>query len=124
MESSMQGFLTQALTMLAYQLPELIACSLVLALLRIRTRAGAAGRTLATTGALLMLVAALLRLALTLGQSWIIANMADGGMGDIGTSLAVASTVAVLLAVLSAVGLGLLGWGATQAMGMRQAHAP
>ncbi len=120
----MQGFLTQALTMLAYQLPELIACSLVLALLRIRTRAGAPGRRLALGGALLMLFTALLRLVLTLAQAWTLANMAGGNMvGDISTLLAVASGVAVLLAVLSAVGLGLLGWGAAQAMAARDAHA-
>ena len=47
--------LTQALTMLAYQLPELLAASLVLALLRTRTPAGAHGRRLAVAGAAVVL---------------------------------------------------------------------
>ncbi|WP_246193455.1 hypothetical protein [Pseudoxanthomonas suwonensis] len=115
--------LTQALTMLAYQLPELLAASLVLALLRTRTPAGAHGRRLAVAGAAVVLVASLLRLLAGFGQAWLITGGVAAMSGSLGTWLALYSAAALLLSVASAVGLALLGWGAVRAIGATTARA-
>ncbi len=108
--------LTQILTVLAYQLPELLAASLVLALLRIRTRAGTPGRRLAVAGVALVLVTGLLRLGVGVGQTWMLTNAMTTMPDSVGTWLAVYSALMLLLSVVSAVGLGMLGWGAIKAM--------
>ncbi|TWH16055.1 MULTISPECIES: hypothetical protein [Pseudoxanthomonas] len=114
---------TQLLTMLAYQLPELLAASLVLALLRIRTRTGAPGRRLAVAGALVVLLASLLRLLASLGQGWVLARGMAGGGESLGTWLALYSAAVMLFALASAVGLALLGWGALRAISAAGARA-
>ncbi|WP_233275232.1 hypothetical protein [Pseudoxanthomonas suwonensis] len=114
--------LTQALTMLAYQLPELLAASLVLAMLRTRTRAGAPGRKLAVAGAAVVLVSTLLRLLAGFGQGWVLAYGMSSGGGSLGTWLALYSVVALLLSVASAVGLALVGWGALRAIAAADAR--
>src|SRR5690606_32963051 len=104
--------LTQALTMLAYQLPELLAASLVLALLRTRTPAGAHGRRLGGAGGGGVLVASLLPLLAGFGQARLITGGMAAMSGSLGTWLALYSAPVLLLSVASAVGLALLGWGA------------
>ena len=108
--------LVQILTVLAYQLPELLAASLVLALLRIRTHADAPGRKLAVAGAALVLVTGLLRLGVGVGQTWMLTNAMATMQDSVGTYLALYSALMLLLSIISAVGLGLLGWGAIKAM--------
>ncbi len=115
--------LTHILTVLAYQLPELLAASLVLAMLRTRTRAGAPGRRLAVAGAALVLVSGLLRLGVGAGQAWFLARALETMQESVATWLAAYSAVMLLLSVVSAVGLGMLGWGALKAITGRDARA-
>lgn len=120
----MDGMITQALSILAYQLPELLAASLVLALLRIRSRAGTPGRKLAVAGTAIVLVAALLRLVVGFGQAWLLSRGLGSMPESVPTYLMLYSGLMLLLSVASAVGLGLLGWGALQAMTGDQARTP
>ncbi len=108
--------LTQILTVLAYQLPELLAASLVLALLRIHTRADTPGRKLAMAGTLLVLVTGVLRLGVGVGQTWMLTRVMATLQDSVATWLAIYSALMMLLSVVSAVGVGLLGWGAVKAM--------
>lgn len=73
----MDGFLTQLLTMLGYQLPELLACVAGVAMLLMWAPA-APGRPLALAGTGLMLAAAVLRGAMSAWQAWLIHSAADG----------------------------------------------
>ncbi len=111
----MDGFLTQTLTMLGFQLPELLACVAGAAMLW----TGAPrvpGRPLALAGMLTLLAAALLRLATSIGQTWLIHNAAAEGYASLSGRLAMFSALGILLGIASAVGLVLLVWGACKAM--------
>jgi hypothetical protein len=110
----MDGFLTQLLTMLGYQLPELLACVAGVAMLAMWVPA-APGRKLALAGVALMLVTTLLRVAMSVWQAWLINNTADG-YASLSGMMTLFGAFGMLLSVVSAVGLVLLVWGACKAM--------
>lgn len=110
----MDGFLTQLLTMLGYQLPELLACVAGIAMLAMWVPA-APGRKLALAGVALMLVTTLLRVAMSVWQAWLINNTADGH-ASLSGMMSLFGAFGMLLSVVSAVGLVLLVWGACKAM--------
>ena len=110
----MDGFLTQLLTMLGYQLPELLACVAGLTMLWMWAPA-VPGRSLALAGTGLILGAALLRLAMSVGQAWMI-QTAEGGYSGMTGTFALFSAGGMLLGVLSSAGLVMLVWGACKAM--------
>ena len=110
----MDGFLTQLLTMLGYQLPELLACVAGVAMLTMWVPA-APGRKLALAGVALMLVTTLLRVAMSVWQAWLINNTADG-YASLSGMMTLFGAFGMLLSVVSAVGLVLLVWGACKAM--------
>nr|WP_298120786.1 hypothetical protein [uncultured Pseudoxanthomonas sp.] len=110
----MDGFLTQLLTMLGYQLPELLACVAGVAMLAMWVPA-APGRKLALAGVALMLVTTLLRVAMSVWQAWLINNTADG-YASLSGMMSLFGAFGMLLSVVSAVGLVLLVWGACKAM--------
>ena len=113
----MDGFLTQLLTMLGYQLPELLACVAGVAMLLMWAPA-APGRPLALAGTGLMLAAAVLRGAMS---AWQIHSAADG-YASISGMMSLFGAVGMLLGVVSAAGLVMLAWGASKAM--QAARAP
>ena len=117
----MDGFIAQILTLLAYHLPELLACIVGMVMLSMRTSASP-GRMLAASGMLLLLGSAVLRLALSLTQAWMIHD-ARNVYDSVSGILAVFGAASMLLAVASAVGLVLLVWGASRAMRRDQAPA-
>ncbi|HEY0861718.1 hypothetical protein MUU77_01535 [Pseudoxanthomonas sp. F37] len=110
----MDGFLTQLLTMLGYQLPELLACVAGVAMLSMWAPA-APGRSLALAGTGLMLAATVLRGAMSAWQAWMIHSAADG-YASISGMMSLFGAIGMLLGVLSAVGLVMLAWGASKAM--------
>ncbi|MEL1266301.1 hypothetical protein [Pseudoxanthomonas putridarboris] len=109
----MDGFVAQLLTLLGFQLPELLACVAGLAMLWMWTPA-APGRALAIGGMAAILGAALLRLVMSVTQVWMI-HHAEGGYSMSG-GFALFSAVGMLLGVLSSAGLVMLAWGACKAM--------
>lgn len=109
----MDGFLTQLLTMLGYQLPELLACVAGVAMLL--WAPAAPGRSLALAGTGLMLAATVLRGAMSAWQAWLIHSVADG-YASISGMMSLFSAIGMLLGVLSAAGLVMLAWGASKAM--------
>ena len=118
----MDGFLTQVLTMLGYQLPELLACVAGVAMLTMWAPV-VPGRKLALAGAALMLVVTLMRGAMSLWQAWLINNTADG-YASISGMMTLFGALGMLLSVVSAVGLVMLVWGACQAMRTDAAARP
>ena len=110
----MDGFLTQMLTMLGYQLPELLACVAGVAMLGMWAPA-APGRKLALAGTALMLVVTVLRGAMSVWQAWLINSTTDG-YASLGGMMTLFGAVGMLLSVVSAVGLVMLVWGACKAM--------
>ena len=110
----MDGFLTQLLTMLGYQLPELLACVAGVAMLTMWTPT-VPGRKLALAGTALMLVVTLMRGAMSVWQAWLINNAADG-YASISGMMTLFGALGMLLSVVSAVGLVMLVWGACKAM--------
>ncbi len=110
----MDGFLTQLLTMLGYQLPELLACVAGVAMLWMWTPA-APGRRLALAGTALMLATTLLRGAMSIWQAWLINHAADD-YASLSGMMTLLGALGMLLSVVSAVGLVMLVWGACQAM--------
>jgi ABC-type multidrug transport system fused ATPase/permease subunit len=108
------GFLTQLLTMLGYQLPELLACTAGVAMLAIWVPA-APGRKLALAGMVVMLLTTLLRGAMSVWQAWLINNATDG-YSALSGMMTVFGAVGMLLSVVSATGLVMLVWGACKAM--------
>ena len=117
----MDGFLTQLLTMLGYQLPELLACVAGVAMLAMWAPA-APGRSLALAGTVLMLVAAVLRAAMSTWQTWLISSTADG-YASISGMMSVIGAIGMLLGVVSSAGLVMLAWGASKAMQAARATA-
>ena len=111
------GFIFQAVTMLGYHLPDLLASATALALLWGWTSA-APGRALALAGAAMVLASSLLRAAASVGQSWIIYNN-DGSYDSISAMITMFSAVGVLLSLVWAAGLVMLALGACQAMRAR-----
>lgn len=116
----MDGFLTQLLTMLGYQLPELLACVAGVAMLLMWAPA-APGRPLALAGTGLMLAAAVLRGGMSAWQAWLVHSAADG-YASISGMMSLFGAVGMLLGVVSAAGLVMLAWGASKAM--QAARAP
>jgi len=108
------GFLAQRLTMLGYQLPDLLACVAGVAMLAMWAPA-APGRKLALAGAALMLLTTLLRGVMGVWQAWMINNATDG-YAALGSAMSLFGAVGMLLGVVSAIGLVMLIWGACQAM--------
>lgn len=117
----MDAFLTQLLSMLGYQLPELLACIAGLAMLWTWTPAAVPGRAVALTGAAMLLASALLRLLISVVQAWTI-HRADGDYGSLTSTFALFSAFSMLLGVLSAAGLVVLIWGACRSMQATRAH--
>lgn len=117
----MDGFLTQLLTMLGYQLPELLACVAGIAMLAMWAPA-APGRSLALAGTVVMLIATVLRAAMSTWQAWLINNTADG-YASISGMMSLFAAVGMLLGVVSAAGLVMLAWGASKAMQATRAAA-
>lgn len=110
----MDVFVTQFLTLLGYHLPELLACIAGMAMLSIWTSTGP-GRALAISGMAVLLGSAVLRLLLSVTQTWLIYSAQDG-YESVSGMLAVFGAASMLLAVASAAGLVLLAWGASKAM--------
>ncbi len=110
----MDGFLTQLLTMLGYQLPELLACVAAVAMLAMWAPA-APGRSLALAGTVLMLITTVLRAAMSTWQAWLINSTADG-YASISGMMSLFGAFGMLLGVVSAAGLVMLAWGASKAM--------
>jgi hypothetical protein len=110
----MDGFLTQMLTMLGYQLPELLACVAGIAMLAMWAPA-APGRKLALAGLSVMLLTTLLRGAMSVWQAWLINSTTDG-YASLSGMMTVLAAAGMLLSVVSAVGLVMLVWGACKAM--------
>ena len=117
----MDGFLTQLLTMLGYQLPELLACVAGVAMLAMWAPA-APGRSLALAGTVVMLIATVLRAAMSTWQAWLINSTADG-YASISGMISLFGAVGMLLGVVSAAGLVMLAWGASKAMQATRAAA-
>lgn len=109
------GFFAQMLTMLGFQLPELLACVAGLAMLWMWAPA-APGRSLALAGTITLLGASLLRLAASAGQAWMIQSSAADGYASLSERIAAFSALGMLLSVASAVGLVMMVWGACKAM--------
>jgi len=110
----MDGFITQLLTMLGYQLPELLACVAGVAMLAMWAPA-APGRRLALAGTALILAAAVLRAAMSGWQAWLIHHATDG-YAALSGMMSLIGALGMLLGVVSAVGLVVLVWGACRAM--------
>ena len=110
----MDGFLTQMLTMLGYQLPELLACVAGAAMLAMWAPP-APGRKLALAGISLMLLTTLLRGVMSVWQAWVINNATDG-YASVSGMMGLFSAVGMLIGVVSAGGLVMLAWGACKAM--------
>lgn len=111
----MEPFLIQLLTMVGYQMPELLACCAALALLWMWTQP-APGRTLALWGTGLLLGSAVLRLLASVFQTWNIHHMPEGGYESMQGFFMVISALTMLFGLVSSVGLVLLAWGAARAM--------
>lgn len=111
----MDSFLISALTMIAYQLPDLLATIFALLLFFVWTPA-APGRPLARTGAGLMLAAALLRVGLTCAQAWMIQRSAVEGVESMGRIMGVFGALSMLLTLVAVAGLILVVLGARKAM--------
>ena len=110
----MDGFLTQLLTMLGYQLPELLACVAGAAMLAMWAPP-VPGRKLALAGIALMLLTTLLRGVTSVWQAWVI-NSATDGYASLSGMMGLFSAFGMLLGVISAAGLVMLAWGACKAM--------
>lgn len=110
----MDGLVTQLLTMLGYQLPELLACVAGTAMLAMWAPP-APGRKLALAGISLMLLTTLLRGVMSVWQAWVI-NSATDGHASISGMMSLFGAVGMLLGVVSAAGLAILVWGASKAM--------
>lgn len=110
----MDGFLTQLLTMLGYQLPDLLACVAGVAMLAMWAPA-APGRKLALAGAALMLLTTLLRGVMGVWQAWMINSTTDG-YAALSGAMGLFGAVGMLLGIVSAAGLVMLIWGACKAM--------
>lgn len=110
----MDGFLTQLLTMLGYQLPELLACVAGVAMLAMWVPA-APGRKLALAGTSVMLLTTLLRGVMSVWQAWLINSNTDS-YSSLSGMMSLFGAFGMLLGVVSAVGLVLLAWGACKAM--------
>lgn len=110
----MDAFATQLLTLLGYQLPDLLACIAGLAMLWMWAPP-APGRSLAIAGMGVLLGSALLRLLLSVVQAWMI-HHADGGYASLSGTFALFSAISMLLGVVSAAGLVMLAWGGSKAM--------
>ncbi|KAB8185234.1 hypothetical protein FKV24_010705 [Lysobacter maris] len=109
------GFLIQALTMMGYHLPTLLATVFGLAMLWARAPAAAPGRALAIGGTAMMLGSSVLGMLISIGQTWLIHNT-DDGFVSISSMVTIIGMLSMLLTVVNAVGLGLLAWGASKAM--------
>ncbi|WP_062351502.1 hypothetical protein [Pseudoxanthomonas mexicana] len=110
----MDGFLTQLLTMLGYQLPELLACVAGIAMLMMWAPK-APGRTLTLAGTAIMLTTTVLRGIMSVWQAWLINNATDG-YSSLSGMLGLFSAFGMLMGVVSAAGLVMLVWGACKAM--------
>jgi hypothetical protein len=108
----MDGMGMQLLTMAGYQLPELIAAAVALAMLWTSARPGPA-RSKGLLGVGMTLFAAICSLGMSVLQAWMYSN------SDTATGLqqvfAVMGAVGMLLNLLFAVGLVLIVWGLCQA---------
>ena len=108
----MDGMGMQVLTMAGYQLPELIAAVVALAMLWTSARPGSA-RTKGLIGVGMTLFAAICGLGMSVLQAWMYSS------NDTATELqqffAVMGAVGILLNLLLAVGLVLIAWGLCQA---------
>lgn len=112
----MEPFLIQLLTVVGYQLPELLACGAALALLWMWAQPAAPGRTLALWGTGLLLGSAVLRLLASVFQAWNIHHMPEGGYESMQGLFMVISALTMLFGLVSSAGLVLLAWGAAKAM--------
>jgi hypothetical protein len=108
----MDGLGMQLLTMAGYQLPELIAALVALALLWTSAHPGAA-RTYGMAGVGLVLFAGICRFAMSVLQTWTISNATV--VSDMQHLFAVMGIVGMLLNALSAAGLVLIVWGMCRA---------
>jgi hypothetical protein len=108
----MEGMGMQILTMAAYQLPELIAAVVALALLWSSARPGPP-RNKGLIGIGLILFAIVCSLAMSVLQAWMFSN--NGTATDLQQFFAVLGAVGVLVNLVLAVGLVLIVLGLCQA---------
>ena len=109
----MDSFLIPALTTVGYAFPELLACSIALAMLWSAARPGKP-RQLGLIGVALMLGCALLQLAVGLYQNWVISTAADSAT-EIGIIFARLGIVRMLINCVSLAGLVTIVWGLCKA---------
>ena len=117
----MDPFLVSALTTIGYSFPELLACTIALAMLWSSARPGKP-RQLGLIGICLMLVCALLQLALGLYQNWVISSAVDSAT-LISTIFAQLSIVHMLVNCVSLAGLVMIAWGLCKATRQSDATA-
>ena len=111
----MDSFLITGLTMVGYQLPELLATIFALLMFAVWTPA-APGRSLARTGSVVMLGAALLRGVVSFAQAWAIHHSAETGAASMGTMMSVFGALSMLLTLIGVAGFVLIVLGARKAM--------
>jgi hypothetical protein len=110
----MEGIASMLLLSLAYTLPALLASVAALAWLAQKAPAHAPGRRQAMLGAGLVLGTCLLQAALAGVRTWVVSGYETGG-GSLAL-LQLLNPAGFILALGSAAGVALLGWGAAQAM--------
>lgn len=109
----MEGMGMQLLTMAGYQLPELIAVVVALALLWTSARPGQA-RSKGLIGVGLMLFTVVCRFGMSVFQAWTISN-SGREMAQLQQIFALMGAAGILLNLLFSVGLVLIVWGLCQA---------
>lgn len=110
----MDSFLIPALTTLGYSFPELLACSIALAMLWSAARPGKP-RQWGLIGIGLMLACAVLQLGVGLYQNWVIHSLAGDSATRISTIFAWLGAVRMLINCVSLAGLVMVAWGLCKA---------
>lgn len=118
----MDSLLIPLLTTVGYALPELIASSVVLAMLWSSAKPGGP-RSLGLLGAGLIFACTLIQLGLGLYQAWVLHAANNGGSVQIAQFFAWFSALRLLVNCISLVGLGLIAWALCKATRV-QAPAP
>jgi hypothetical protein len=108
----MDGMGMQLLTMAGYQLPELMAAVVALAMLWTSARPGPA-RNKGLAGAGLILFASVCGLGMSVLQAWMFSS--NGTATDLQQFFALMGAVGILLNLMLAAGLVLIVWGLCQA---------
>ena len=112
----MDGLLFPLLASIGYSCPALLASAATLAWLSQKAPPLAPGRRQAQFGAGLILVVCVLQMALGVARVWLAHRLSTDDAGAAMMLFNLGQNVGILMALGSASGLALLGWGASQAM--------